>query len=112
MNNPRVWQDLWFSASRPGRAEADCHWFAGPTPGTFREFPSFNAVLLRHCAARLSDTPPAGRRGYSRMTVTIALLAIAAVLIYGACEFFVNGVEWVGRNTGVAENAVGLIFLS
>lgn len=43
------------------------------------------------------------------MVITIVLLVFAAVLIYGACEFFVNGVEWVGRKTGVAENAVGTI---
>lgn len=43
------------------------------------------------------------------MILTIGLLVIAALLIYGACEFFVNGVEWFGRKTGVAENAVGSI---
>jgi cation:H+ antiporter len=43
------------------------------------------------------------------MISTIGLLVTAALLIYGASEFFVNGVEWFGRKTSVAENAVGSI---
>jgi cation:H+ antiporter len=43
------------------------------------------------------------------LILTIVLLVAAAILIYGACEFFINGVEWVGRKTGVSENAVGTI---
>jgi cation:H+ antiporter len=43
------------------------------------------------------------------MIVAIVLLIVAAVLIYAACEFFVNGIEWFGRKAGVAENAVGTV---
>jgi cation:H+ antiporter len=43
------------------------------------------------------------------MLTAIALLIASAGLIYGACEFFVNGVEWVGRKLGVGQTAVGTI---
>jgi cation:H+ antiporter len=39
-----------------------------------------------------------------------ALLFIgSAAAIYFACEFFVNGVEWLGRKLGVGETATGTI---
>lgn len=37
------------------------------------------------------------------------LLLISAGAIYLACEYFVNGVEWLGRKTGVADSAVGSV---
>lgn len=43
------------------------------------------------------------------MLITLSLLLASAAVIYLACEFFVNGVEWVGRKAGVAEKAVGTI---
>lgn len=43
------------------------------------------------------------------MIVTVLMLLGSAALIYVACEFFVNGVEWVGKKLGVAENAVGTV---
>jgi cation:H+ antiporter len=43
------------------------------------------------------------------MALTIGLLLISAAFIYGACEYFVNGVEWVGRKIGVSQNAVGTV---
>ncbi|MEO5335187.1 MAG: hypothetical protein H7839_24510 [Magnetococcus sp. YQC-5] len=43
------------------------------------------------------------------MLTTFAILIISAVFIYLACEFFVNGVEWLGRKIGVAETATGTI---
>ena len=36
-------------------------------------------------------------------------LLVSAGFIYWACEYFVNGVEWVGRKTGVSQNAVGTV---
>ncbi len=36
-------------------------------------------------------------------------LIAAAGFIYWACEYFVNGVEWVGRKAGVSQNAVGTV---
>lgn len=43
------------------------------------------------------------------MLMTLILLIASAVAIYLACEYFVNGIEWVGRKAGVAETAVGTI---
>jgi cation:H+ antiporter len=43
------------------------------------------------------------------MIATIALLLGSAVVIYLACEFFVNGVEWVGHRFGVSRTAVGTV---
>ena len=43
------------------------------------------------------------------MTLTLALLLASAVVIYLACEFFVNGVEWVGHRFGVSRTAVGTV---
>jgi cation:H+ antiporter len=43
------------------------------------------------------------------MLLTIALLLGSAVVIYLACEVFVNGVEWVGRRMAVGEQATGSI---
>ena len=39
----------------------------------------------------------ATHRGRARMILAFALLLGSAVTIYFSCEFFVNGVEWVGR---------------
>jgi cation:H+ antiporter len=41
--------------------------------------------------------------------LTAALFIGSAAAIYFACEFFVNGVEWVGRKLGVGETATGTI---
>jgi cation:H+ antiporter len=39
----------------------------------------------------------------------IALLLGSAVAIYLACEFFVNGVEWIGRKLDFGQKAVGTV---
>jgi cation:H+ antiporter len=41
--------------------------------------------------------------------VTVILFFGSAAAIYVACEFFVNGVEWLGRKLGVGETATGTI---
>jgi cation:H+ antiporter len=41
--------------------------------------------------------------------LTAALFIGSAVAIYIACEYFVNGVEWLGRKLGVGETATGTI---
>jgi cation:H+ antiporter len=41
--------------------------------------------------------------------LTAALFLGSAAAIYAACEFFVNGVEWLGRRLGVGETATGTI---
>jgi cation:H+ antiporter len=40
---------------------------------------------------------------------TVALLLVSAGVIYLACEYFVNGVEWVGRKLAVGGQATGTI---
>src|SRR3978361_1099410 len=41
--------------------------------------------------------------------LTVGLLLGSAVVIYLACEVFVNGVEWVGRKFAVGQQATGTI---
>ena len=41
--------------------------------------------------------------------LTVALLLGSAVVIYLACEYFVNGVEWVGRKFAVGQQATSAV---
>lgn len=43
------------------------------------------------------------------MTLTLILFFGSAVAIYVCCEFFVNGVEWVGHRLRITETATGTI---
>ena len=43
------------------------------------------------------------------MFVAVLALLLSAGFIYGACEYFVNGVEWVGHKAGISQNAVGTV---
>ncbi len=43
------------------------------------------------------------------MLLTILILLACAGVIYVSCEYFVNGVEWLGRTLRVSENATGTI---
>ena len=43
------------------------------------------------------------------MALTILLFLGSAVAIYIACEFFVNGIEWVGRRLSLGETATGTV---
>jgi len=45
----------------------------------------------------------------SPLVITIALLLGSAVVIYLACEFFVNGVEWMGHKFDVGQKATGTV---
>ena len=45
----------------------------------------------------------------SQILLAFALLLVSAVGVYLACEYFVNGVEWVGRKAGIAQSAVGTV---
>jgi cation:H+ antiporter len=45
----------------------------------------------------------------SPLMITIALLLGSAVVIYLACEYFVNGVEWVGEKLDVGQKATGTV---
>jgi cation:H+ antiporter len=44
-----------------------------------------------------------------RMTLTFVLLAASALAIYLSCEYFVNGIEWVGHRFGLTQNATGTV---
>ncbi len=43
------------------------------------------------------------------LVITVALLLGSAVAIYIACEFFVNGVEWMGHKFDVGQKATGTV---
>jgi cation:H+ antiporter len=43
------------------------------------------------------------------MFVAVLALLLSAGFVYWACEYFVNGVEWVGHKAGVSQNAVGTV---
>jgi cation:H+ antiporter len=43
------------------------------------------------------------------MAVTLLLFLGSATLIYLSCEFFVNGVEWVGARLNVGQTATGTV---
>ena len=43
------------------------------------------------------------------MFLTIALFLLSAGAIYVACEFFVNGVEWLGKRLNLAATATGTV---
>lgn len=43
------------------------------------------------------------------MIITILVMVASALIIYFSCELFVNGVEWVGKEFNISQNAVGSI---
>jgi cation:H+ antiporter len=45
----------------------------------------------------------------SSILQALGLLLASAGTIYWACEYFVNGVEWLGRKAGVSQTAVGTV---
>jgi cation:H+ antiporter len=45
----------------------------------------------------------------SKMATTLLLFLGSAVLIYLSCQFFVNGVEWVGARLNIGQTATGTI---
>ncbi len=45
----------------------------------------------------------------AQMSLTLTLFFLAAGAIYLACEYFVNGVEWLGRRLNLGATAVGSV---
>jgi cation:H+ antiporter len=43
------------------------------------------------------------------LLITAGLLIACAAVIYVSCEYFTNGVEWLGRSLGVGQTATGAI---
>ena len=41
--------------------------------------------------------------------LAVVLFLGSAAAIYFACEYFVNGIEWLGRKLGIGETATGTI---
>src|SRR5882724_3535120 len=56
-------------------------------------------VIGPHRLARNDDLIP----------LTLLLFFGSAILIYYSCEFFVNGVEWVGHRLRLAESTTGTV---
>ena len=54
-----------------------------------------------------SAHPPGPSDGH--MALTLILFFGSAVAIYLSCEFFVNGVEWVGQRLKITQTATGTI---
>ena len=45
----------------------------------------------------------------SSLLIAIVALVLAAGFVYWACEYFVNGVEWLGHKAGISQTAVGTV---
>jgi cation:H+ antiporter len=43
------------------------------------------------------------------MALSVVLFLLCAAAIYLSCEYFVNGVEWVGRRLGIGATATGTV---
>ncbi len=43
------------------------------------------------------------------LVIAAAILLVCAAAIYGSCEFFTNGVEWLGRRFNLDDTATGAI---
>ena len=43
------------------------------------------------------------------LPAAVLALILCAAFIYWACEYFVNGIEWVGLKAGFSQNAVGTV---
>ena len=43
------------------------------------------------------------------MVLSVVLFLLCAAAIYLSCEYFVNGVEWVGRRLGIGATATGTV---
>ena len=61
---------------------------------------------LRPISIGEHSRPPQTRRG---TTLIFILFFGSAIAIYLSCEFFVNGVEWVGKRLNLSQNATGTI---
>lgn len=43
------------------------------------------------------------------MIIALLIMIVSALLIYFSCELFVNGIEWVGKEFNISQNAVGSV---
>ena len=49
------------------------------------------------------------RQRFFSMALSVLLFLLCAGAIYLSCEYFVNGVEWVGRRLGIGATATGTV---
>jgi cation:H+ antiporter len=49
------------------------------------------------------------RQRFFSMALSVVLFLLCAAAIYLSCEYFVNGVEWVGRRLGIGATATGTV---
>ncbi len=47
------------------------------------------------------------RLAATHMLITLLLFLLSAITIYRACEYFVNGIEWVGHHFRLSQSATG-----
>jgi cation:H+ antiporter len=98
-------QKIQLERQNPNQAEVD----SGPR-ASLRKRTRTRAIECTSLRAR--ETPPRPTPTTPRsaaMIATLALLLTSAVVIYLACDYFVNAVEWVGHHFGVSRTAVGTV---
>jgi hypothetical protein len=66
---------------------------------------------MADCGLSTHKTGHSGKKLHLNLNIAlpVAALLLSAVCVYWACEYFVNGVEWVGSKAGVSQNAVGTV---
>ena len=67
-----------------------------------------SSVIFRPAPIDDHGSIPASAAAFA-MTASILLLLASAAAIYIACEFFVNGIEWVGHRLSLGETATGTV---
>jgi cation:H+ antiporter len=71
----------------------------------FGETMDIGTVRLGRCAGVMVNRPAPT----ATMALTLLLFFGSAVLIYFSCEYFVNGVEWLGKRLAISQTATGTI---
>ncbi len=59
----------------------------------------------RACRKRHTSSPGTGKT----VVTSVVIFLLCAVAIYWACEYFVNGIEWVGRRLKLGDATVGTL---
>jgi cation:H+ antiporter len=72
---------------------------------TLGETMDIGAVRLGRYAGVMVNRPAS----QTAMALTLILFFGSAVLIYFSCEYFVNGVEWLGKRLAISQTATGTI---
>jgi cation:H+ antiporter len=78
---------------------------AGLADRMLGETMNIGTVRLGRCAGVMVNRPAP----MFIMALTLILFFGSAVLIYFSCEYFVNGVEWLGKRLDISQTATGTI---